>query len=81
MPPFELPGKAMVSGMKSNSTPGGGGYNEISLDDTKGSEKIIVHGQYDMRPDHRARRDDAGEEQPHRVASDVNENSRRSART
>jgi type VI secretion system secreted protein VgrG len=48
MHPFDLPGKAMVSGMKSNSTPGGGGYNEISLDDTKGSEKIVVHGQKDL---------------------------------
>jgi type VI secretion system secreted protein VgrG len=35
----------MVSGMKSNSTPGGGGYNEMSMNDTKG---IIIHGQYDM---------------------------------
>jgi type VI secretion system secreted protein VgrG len=48
MPPYELPGSGMVSGMKSNSTPGGGGYNEISMDDTKGKEVITVHGQYDM---------------------------------
>jgi type VI secretion system secreted protein VgrG len=48
MPPFELPAKAMVSGTKTESTPGGGGYNEISLDDTKGDEKIVVHGQRDM---------------------------------
>jgi len=47
-PPFALPGAGMVSGMKSNSTPGGGGYNEFTLDDTKGKEKIVVHGQYDM---------------------------------
>ncbi|MEY4514146.1 MAG: hypothetical protein RLZZ450_6268 [Pseudomonadota bacterium] len=48
MPPFALPAKAMVSGVKSDSTPGGGGYNEISMDDTKGTEKIVVHGQFDM---------------------------------
>ena len=48
MPPWDLPGKKMVSGYKSNSTKGGGGYNEISLDDTKGTELIQVHGQYDM---------------------------------
>jgi type VI secretion system secreted protein VgrG len=48
MPPFELPGAGMVSGMKSNSTPGGGGYNEMSMNDTKGEEGIIIHGQYDM---------------------------------
>ena len=48
MPPYELPGGGMVSGLKSNSTPGGGGYNEMSMDDTKGKEKITVHAQYDM---------------------------------
>jgi len=48
MPPFSLPGQAMVSGVKSNSTPGGGGYNEIALDDTSGNELIRVHGQKDM---------------------------------
>jgi len=48
MPPWDLPGKMMVSGYKSNSTKGGGGYNELSFDDTKGTELIQVHGQYDM---------------------------------
>ncbi len=48
MPPFELPSSGMVAGMKSNSTPGGGGYNEYSMDDTKGNELIKVHGQFDM---------------------------------
>ncbi len=48
MPPYELPGSGMVSGMKSNSTPGGGGFNEMSMNDTKGKEAITVHAQYDM---------------------------------
>lgn len=48
MPPWDLPSKKVVSGYKSNSTKGGGGYNEISFDDTKGTELIQVHGQYDM---------------------------------
>src|SRR6267378_969151 len=48
MPPFGLPGGAVVSGFKSNSTKGGGGYYEISLNDTKGTELIQIHGQYDM---------------------------------
>jgi type VI secretion system secreted protein VgrG len=43
-----LPDSMNVSGLKSNSTKGGGGYNEISLDDTKGKEQITIHGQYDM---------------------------------
>jgi len=48
MPPNGLPSAGMVSGVKSNSTPGGGGYNEMSMDDTKGKEKITVNAQYDM---------------------------------
>ena len=48
MPPFTLPANGMVSGFKSNSTPGGGGYNEISANDTKGKELITIHAQYDM---------------------------------
>ncbi len=47
-PPFDLPGNGMVSGMKSNTTPGGGGYNEISMDDTKGREGLTIHAQKDM---------------------------------
>ena len=48
MPPWDLPGQASVMGMKSDSTKGRGGYNEMSFDDTKGKEKITIHGQYDM---------------------------------
>jgi len=48
MPPTGLPKAGMVSGIKSNSTPGGGGYNEMSMDDTKGKEKVTLHAQYDM---------------------------------
>ncbi|BBO17394.1 type VI secretion system tip protein VgrG [Candidatus Brocadia pituitae] len=47
-PPTGLPSAGMVSGLKSNSTPGGGGDNTIMLDDTKGKEKITIHGQYNM---------------------------------
>jgi type VI secretion system secreted protein VgrG len=48
MPPFGLPGGQVFSGIKSNSTKGGGGYNEFSMDDTKGKENITIHGQYNM---------------------------------
>ena len=47
-PPNGLPAAAMISGMKTNSTPGGGGDNSIMLDDTKGQEAITVHAQKDM---------------------------------
>jgi type VI secretion system secreted protein VgrG len=48
LPPYGLPAGGVISGIKSNSTKGGGGYNELILDDTKGNELIRVHGQYDM---------------------------------
>ncbi|PIE66990.1 MAG: type VI secretion system tip protein VgrG [Deltaproteobacteria bacterium] len=48
MPPFGLPGQKVLSGMKSNSTPGGGGYNEFTLNDTKGNEGVTLHAQKDM---------------------------------
>jgi len=48
MPPTGLPKAGMVSGIKSNSTPGGGGSNAMTMDDTKGKEKITVHAQHDM---------------------------------
>jgi type VI secretion system secreted protein VgrG len=48
MPPYGLPAGGVVSGLKSNTTPGGGGSNEMSMDDTKGKEKISIHAQYDM---------------------------------
>jgi type VI secretion system secreted protein VgrG len=47
MPPFGLPGAKNISGLKSNSSKGGGGYNEYVLDDTKGNELIREHGQFD----------------------------------
>jgi type VI secretion system secreted protein VgrG len=49
MPPFGMPAGAVVSGIKSNSTKGGGGFNEISLNDTKGTELINIHAQYDQQ--------------------------------
>ena len=48
MPPYELPGNASMSTLKSNSTKGGGGFNEIRFEDKKGSEQVFVHGQKDL---------------------------------
>lgn len=47
MPPWGLPAAAVISGLKS-STHKGIGYNEFSMDDTAGNEKITIHGQHDM---------------------------------
>lgn len=47
MPPWDGVGEKEISGIKSQ-TMGGGGYNEISLNDKSGSEDIIVHAAKDM---------------------------------
>jgi type VI secretion system secreted protein VgrG len=47
-PPYDLPGDKNLAGWKSDSTEGGGGYNELVFDDSKGSEKIRVHAEKDM---------------------------------
>jgi type VI secretion system secreted protein VgrG len=48
MPPYALPDNASMSTVKSNSTKGGGGFNEIRFEDKKGSEQVFVHGQKDL---------------------------------
>jgi type VI secretion system secreted protein VgrG len=45
MPPYALPANATMSGIKTRSTKGGGGFNEIRLEDKKGEEQIFVHGE------------------------------------
>jgi type VI secretion system secreted protein VgrG len=47
-PPFDLPPQQTRSGMKSRSSKGGGGYNEISIDDRAGEEEVVIHAQKDM---------------------------------
>jgi type VI secretion system secreted protein VgrG len=46
-PPYDLPGQKNVSGMKSDSTKGHGGYNELNFDDSKKSEKVTFHAEKD----------------------------------
>ncbi len=45
--PYDLPSKKTIAGLKSDSTKGGGGYNEWNFEDKKGSEKITVHAEKD----------------------------------
>lgn len=47
VPPYALPANKTRSTIKSNSTPGGGGSNELRFEDKKGSEEIYLHGQKD----------------------------------
>jgi len=46
--PYELPGNKTMSGFKSNSSKGGGGYNELVFEDKKGEELIRAHAQKDL---------------------------------
>ena len=48
MPPYDLPGDKSISGVKSNSTPGGNGFNEFIFDDKDGSELVRLHAQKDL---------------------------------
>ena len=43
--PYALPDFQTKSAIKSNSSKGSGGFNEIRLDDTKGSEDIFIHAE------------------------------------
>ena len=45
MPPYELPGHKTISGMKSNSSPDGDGFNEIRFEDKAGEEQVFIHAQ------------------------------------
>jgi type VI secretion system secreted protein VgrG len=46
-PPYGLPGTETQSGWKSNSSPGGGGYNELMFEDKAGSELVSFQAQKD----------------------------------
>ncbi|WP_371823266.1 type VI secretion system Vgr family protein [Paracoccus sp. Z118] len=47
MPPYPLPGSATQSGWKSNSSPGGGGWNELRFEDKKGAEEVYFQAEKD----------------------------------
>ena len=46
-PPYGLPANHTQTGIKSRSSPGGGGFNEIRLEDKAGSELMYVQAQKD----------------------------------
>ncbi|MBR0673272.1 type VI secretion system Vgr family protein [Neoroseomonas soli] len=45
--PYGLPANKTQSGIKTNSTKGGGGSNEYRFEDKKGSEQIYIHAEKD----------------------------------
>ena len=53
--PYTLPDEQTKSTMKSMSSKGGGGFNEIRFEDKKGSEQVFIHGQKDHGHSHQER--------------------------
>ena len=82
-PPVELPAKKSQSVLRTRSTPGSDGYNELRFEDLAGEEEVSFHAQRDHREkvlrDHRAEvdrdealrvgRDQTAEVERHRKAS------------
>jgi type VI secretion system secreted protein VgrG len=48
MPPYTLPDEKTKSAIKSYSSKGGGGFNEIRFEDKKGDEQLFFHAEKDM---------------------------------
>jgi len=44
-PPYQLSDEKTKSTFKSNSSPGGGGFNEFRFEDKKGQEQIFIHAE------------------------------------
>jgi type VI secretion system secreted protein VgrG len=47
-PPYPLPEQKTRSTIKSESSTGGGGFNELRFEDRKGSEEVFLHAQKDF---------------------------------
>jgi type VI secretion system secreted protein VgrG len=47
MPPYKLPDEKTKMTIKSNSTKGGGGFNEFRFEDKKGEEQVFIHAEKD----------------------------------
>lgn len=47
MPPYDLPGEKTKSTIKTNSSKGGGGCNEICFEDKKDEEQLVIQAQKD----------------------------------
>ena len=48
MPPYKLPDEKTKSYLRTNTSPGGVGFNEIRFEDKKGKEQIFIHAEKNM---------------------------------
>ena len=46
--PYPLPDEKTKSTIKSDTSPGGGGFNELRFEDRKGAEEVFLHAQRDL---------------------------------
>lgn len=47
-PPYSLPGNKATGALKSMSSPGAAGHNEVSMNDSGGSQGLNIHAQKDL---------------------------------
>lgn len=47
-PPFQLPSEVSVSGLRTQSFPGGEGFHELSFDDRSGKERLHLRAERDL---------------------------------
>ena len=70
-PPYDLPDEKTKSTIKTETSPGGGGFNELRFEDAKGSEEVFLHAQKDLnevvKNNHSTR---VGANQTHTVGGD-----------
>jgi type VI secretion system secreted protein VgrG len=70
-PPFAVPENKTQTGWRTNSSPGGGGFNELRFEDLAGKEHIYIHGQKDwlveIENDHR---ETIGHDQHYEIGND-----------
>lgn len=61
--PYELPKEKTKSGIKSNSSKGGAGFNELRFEDEKGKEQLFMHAEknFDLRVNNQRRENIDGE--------------------
>jgi type VI secretion system secreted protein VgrG len=48
MPPYDLPANKTMTTLKSNSSKGSGGFNELRFEDKKGEEQVFIHGEKNL---------------------------------
>ncbi len=47
-PPYPLPGAGTISSIKTSSSKGGAGFNEIRFEDQKGEEQVFIHAEKNL---------------------------------